>query len=156
VDAPLQVVAQTTSTSPLISRLAPNFVLKDLNRERMELRDYRGKVVLLNFWATWCGPCKIEMPKFDAWQKQYGGEQFQVLGISMDDSEMPVQAEERRLKLDYPLAMGDPKMVASYGGILGLPVTFLIDRKGKIQAKYLGAADLQSMEQEIKILLRRQ
>ncbi len=92
LSAPFQAVAQTRSTSPLIPRFAPNFVLRDLNRHRIELRGYRGKVVLLNFWATWCGPCMIEMPQFGAWQEQFGREQFQVLGISMDDSEAPVQA----------------------------------------------------------------
>lgn len=134
--------------------MAPNFVLRDLHQQRIELRAYRGKVVLLNFWATWCGPCLIEMPQFAEWQNHYGAQHFQVLGISLDDAEAPVQAEQKRLKLDYPVAMGNEKVEAAYGGILGLPITFLIDRKGRIRAKYEGATDLQVMQQEVELLLR--
>jgi cytochrome c biogenesis protein CcmG/thiol:disulfide interchange protein DsbE len=148
--ASLAATAQTATTPP---RMAPNFVLRDLHQQRIELRAYRGKVVLLNFWATWCGPCLVEIPQFAEWQNRYGAQHFQVLGISLDDAEAPVQAEEQRLKLDYPIAMGNEKVEAAYGGILGLPITFLIDRKGRIRAKYQGAADLQVMEQELKLLL---
>ncbi len=136
--------------------MAPDFVLRDLHHRRIELRAFRGKVVLLNFWATWCGPCLVEIPQFAEWQNRYGAEHFQVLGISLDDAEAPVQAEEQRLKLDYPVAMGNEKVEAAYGGILGLPITFLIDRKGRIRAKYQGDADLPVMEQKLKLLLHAQ
>jgi cytochrome c biogenesis protein CcmG, thiol:disulfide interchange protein DsbE len=151
--ASLAAIAQTATSYPSVQRVAPNFVLRDLHHQRIELRAYRGKVVLLNFWATWCGPCLVEIPQFAEWQKRYGTEHFQVLGISMDDAEAPVQAEERKLKLDYPVVMSNEKVEAAYGGILGLPITFLIGRNGRVRAKYQGAADLQAMEQEIKALL---
>jgi cytochrome c biogenesis protein CcmG, thiol:disulfide interchange protein DsbE len=104
------------------------------------LSSYRGKVVLLNFWATWCEPCLTEMPTFVEWQKQYGSGNFQVIGISMDDATPEVLATASRLKLNYPVLMGDEYLGADYGGVLGLPVTFLIDRNGKIQARYQGAS----------------
>jgi cytochrome c biogenesis protein CcmG/thiol:disulfide interchange protein DsbE len=151
--AALAATAQTATFSP---RMAPNFVLRDLHHQRMELRAYRGKVVLLNFWATWCGPCLVEIPQFAEWQKRYGAQHFQVLGISLDDAEAPIQAEEQRLKLNYPIAMGDEKVEAAYGGIFGLPITFLIDREGRVRAKYQGASDLRVMEREVELLLREQ
>ena len=119
----------------------------------MNLAHYRGKVVLLNFWATWCAPCLTEMPRFVAWQQEYGGSGLQVVGISMDDEEQPVRVAYRKYRLNYPVVMGDEKIGEMYGGILGLPVTFLIDRRGKIRFKHQGAADIKTLESEIRGLL---
>jgi cytochrome c biogenesis protein CcmG, thiol:disulfide interchange protein DsbE len=146
--------AQTAAApSPAIGHAAPNFSRMDLNHRKIELAAYRGKVVLLNFWATWCGPCLTEMPRFVEWQKQYGSQRFQVVGISMDDKSPPVRTAYSRLQLNYPVVMGDERLGAAYGGILGLPVTYLIDGGGRIRARYQGDADLKSIESEISRLL---
>ncbi len=137
----------------LVHRPAPQFSLPDLHHARISLEQYRGKVVLLNFWATWCAPCKLEMPRFMAWQKQYGPQGFQVLGVSIDDSEPPAAAYADQLHLNYPVVMGDPHLGERYGGVLGVPVTFLIDRKGIVQARFDGESDLGAMEIKLRTLL---
>jgi cytochrome c biogenesis protein CcmG, thiol:disulfide interchange protein DsbE len=136
----LRLVAQTATGGVGVGHSAPNFSRVDLTHRKVVLSSYRGKIVLLNFWATWCEPCLTEMPTFVEWQKQYGSQNFQVIGISMDDTVPEVIATVSRLKLDYPVLMGDEYLGADYGGVLGLPVTFLIDRHGKIQARYQGTS----------------
>jgi thiol-disulfide isomerase/thioredoxin len=126
----------------------------DLRHKKIELTSYRGKVVLLNFWATWCGPCLTEMPTFIEWQKQYGSEKFQVIGISMDDAAPEVIATVSKLKPNYPILMGDEHLGTAYGGVLGLPVTFLIDRAGNIHARYEGGADLRRIKEDVESLLK--
>jgi len=128
--------AQATALPPAVPRLAPNFSRLDLNHKKIQLSAYRGKVVLLNFWATWCGPCLLEMPRFVEWQKQFGPSKFQVIGISMDDATPEVVATISKLNIDYPVLMGDEHLGEAYGGVLGLPVTFLIDHDGKIRQRY--------------------
>lgn len=147
--------ARGTISKPTIYRSAPNFSRVDLNHKQINLADYRGKVVLLNFWATWCGPCLAEMPHFVAWQHEYGGRGLRVIGISMDDGEQPVRTAYRKYKLNYPVVMGDEKIGEMYGGIYGLPVTFLIDTNGKIRFQYQGAVDLNRLQNEIQTLLPR-
>jgi cytochrome c biogenesis protein CcmG, thiol:disulfide interchange protein DsbE len=150
------VQAQTPKgpTSPnLLHNSAPEFVRADLTGRRIDLKSYRGKVVLLNFWATWCAPCQIELPQFDAWQKKYGGEGLQVLAVSMDDGDAPVRRTVRRLHLDFPVVMGDAKLGDAYGGVLGLPVTFLIDREGRVVGKVKGETDLTALESRLRQLL---
>lgn len=159
----LLVAALTTVVNPLAAkartpvrvayRSAPNFSRMDLNHRQVNLADYRGKVVLLNFWATWCAPCLAEMPRFAAWQQEYGRRGFQVIGISMDDDAQPVRIAYQKFKLNYPVVMGDEKLGEMYGGILGLPVTFLIDTKGKVRFKHQGPADIKTIESEIRGLL---
>ena len=100
----------------------------------MRLADFRGRVVLLNFWATWCAPCQIEMPRFSAWQARYGPEGLQVVGVSMDDEEAPVRSLVKKRKVDYPIVMGDEKLGLLYGGILGLPVTLSDRQRGHASA----------------------
>ena len=125
----------------------------DLNARPVNLRAFRGKVVLLNFWATWCAPCQVELPRFAAWQQQYGPDGLQIIAVSMDDSPRPVRALVRKMKLDFPVVMGDEKLGIQYGGVLGLPITFLIARDGKVYARVNGQSDLSAMENTIKNLL---
>jgi thiol-disulfide isomerase/thioredoxin len=126
----------------------------DLNQRKVNLADYRGKVVLLNFWATWCTPCLAEVQHFAQWQRRYGGQRgLQVVGVSMDDEEPPVRAVYQRYGLNYPVVMGDERLGELYGGVLGLPVTLLIDETGKIRFKHVGATDLNIIEREIQGLL---
>lgn len=141
------------ASASLLNRHAPGFARTDLNGARISLAQYRGKVVLLNFWATWCAPCRIEMPRFVAWQKHYGAEGFQVLAVSMDDDAAPVRTFVRQVQPNYPVMMGDAKLGELYGGVLGLPVTFLIDRQGVVRARIDGESDLSAMETTIRALL---
>jgi cytochrome c biogenesis protein CcmG, thiol:disulfide interchange protein DsbE len=142
-----------TAPAAQIGHSAPDFSRPALNGQKIILSSYRGKVVLLNFWATWCGPCLVEMPAFVEWQKQYGPANFQVIGVSMDDAAPEVRATVSKLKLNYPVLMGDESLGDEYGGILGLPVTFLIDRDGKIRARY-EAVPLAQIQSEIQRLLQ--
>jgi len=152
--AGVQAQKPKESTSPgILHRTAPEFVRADLAGRSIDLKSYRGKVVLLNFWATWCAPCQIELPKFDAWQKKYSAQGLQVLAVSMDDGDAPVRRTVRRLRLDFPIVMGDAKLGDEYGGVLGLPVTFLIDREGRVVAKLKGETDLAALESQVKQLL---
>jgi thiol-disulfide isomerase/thioredoxin len=125
----------------------------DLDHKRLDLNTYRGKVVLLNLWATWCAPCQVEMPSFVAWQKTYGPRGLQVIGISMDDDPALVRSMNGKLKLNYPVVMGDVKLGDLYGGVLGLPITFLIDRHGVIQAEFQGEPDMNKIEKQMQSLL---
>jgi cytochrome c biogenesis protein CcmG/thiol:disulfide interchange protein DsbE len=139
----------------LIHKQAPSFIRKDLSGKQVDLSAYRGKVVVLNFWATWCAPCQLEMPRFVAWQKQYGSEGLQILGVSMDDEPGVVRRTSSRLRVNYPVVMGDEQLGTLYGGILGLPVTYLIDRNGQIYARFQGESDLDAMENKVKELLEK-
>ena len=114
--------AQVTATS-LLHKQAPQFVRTDLENRKLDLRAYRGKVVLLDFWATWCASCQLEMPRFVAWQTQYGPHGLQIIGISMDDDPALARKLYKKMKLNDPEAMGDEKLGQLYGGVLGLPLT---------------------------------
>ena len=137
----------------LLNRKAPEFAIRDLDGRMVNLAAFRGKVVLLNFWATWCAPCQVEMPVFAAWQRQYAPRGFQVIGISMDDDPAPARHLVERLKLNYPVAMGDERLGTRYGGVLGLPLTFLIDRNGVVRARFQGETDVKVIEIRVRALL---
>lgn len=137
----------------LVNRPAPEFARRDLNGHWLDLAHFRGKVVLLNFWATWCAPCQAEMPVFSLWQSEYGPSGLQVIGISMDDDAAPVRKLLLHLHLTYPIAMGDARLGRRYGGVLGLPLTFLIDRRGVVRARFQGETDLHVIEKEVGVLL---
>jgi thiol-disulfide isomerase/thioredoxin len=143
------------SAQSLVNKKAPEIARRDLNDKALDLQSFRGKVVLLNFWATWCAPCQVEMPVFAAWQRQYGPRGLQVIGISMDDDSAPVRRTVARLKLNYPVAIGDEALGERYGGVLGLPLTYLIDRNGKIRARFQGETDPRKIETQLKLLLSR-
>jgi thiol-disulfide isomerase/thioredoxin len=132
---------------------AANFSVQDLNGHPLDLTAYRGKVVLLNFWATWCTPCRAEIPNFVQFQDSYGPQGLQIVGLSMDDDAKPVREFYQQFKMNYPVGMANDKIAQSYGGVLGLPVTFLIGRDGRVAAKYVGAVQVPTVEQEIKTLL---
>ena len=148
-----QPAAYASSPIPQRNANAPGFSRTDLNHRQVSLAANRGKVILLNFWATWCAPCVAEIPRFAEWQREYGGRGLQVIAISMDDEEQPVRAAYQKYGLNYPVVMGDEKLGNLYGGILGLPVTLLIDRHGKIRFRHQGAADFALLEREIHYLI---
>ena len=126
---------------------APNFDVATLDGRRVKLSDYRGKAVLLNFWATWCSPCKVEMPWFVDLQKKYGNDGLVILGVAMDDSEASKIAEfANEMGVNYPVLLGTDKVSEDYGNVEFLPTSFYIDREGKIVGKgegLLGQADVE-------------
>lgn len=132
---------------------APVFSRVELHGKKIDLADYRGKVILLNFWATWCAPCRVELPRFSSWQTSYEKQGLQVLAVSMDDNEALTRGVVQKLRLSFPVMMGDAKLGDLYGGIFGFPVTFLIDRKGIIRQRIEGEADLDKTESRVKALL---
>jgi len=147
------VAPSAFAAKSLVGKPAPAFARADLSGARLDLKSYRGKVVLLNFWATWCAPCQIEMPAFAAWQRQYGPQGLQIIGISMDDGPAPVRRLVKKLQLNYPVAMGDAPLGESYGGVLGLPLTYLIDSNGIVRAQFQGETDPKTIEKQLKLLL---
>jgi peroxiredoxin len=134
--------------------LAPEFSVADLNGRKLDLADYRGKVVLLDFWATWCAPCRSEIPRFIDLQNEYRDRGLQMLGISLDDQVAPVRAFYEQFKINYPVAIGDARLAERYGGILGLPVNFVIDCDGRIVARYSSGTEVTTIERQVTSLLR--
>jgi peroxiredoxin len=120
-------------------KVAPDFGLKDANGATVRLSDYRGKVVLLDFWATWCGPCKIEIPWFMEFEQSYKDRGFAVVGVSMDDEGWPaVKPYIQDRKVNYRILLGNDEVGQLYGGVDSLPTTLLIDRSGRIARVHIG------------------
>src|SRR5215831_8001706 len=115
---------------PVITVLppAPQLLLSDLNGQALNTGSFKGKVVLVNFWAAWCTPCADEVPQFIALQQKYADKGLQVIGISIDDSESELRAFYRKFGMNYPVIAGSQQIAQAYGGILGLPTTLIIDR----------------------------
>jgi peroxiredoxin len=133
---------------------APNFKLRDTRGTTVRLADYRGKVVLLGFWATWCIPCKAEIPWFNEFGKEYQQRGFAVLGVSLDASGSNVVMQfAARQKIGYRILLSDEPTVRQYGGLHALPETLLIDREGRIAAKHVGVWSKTDYEREIGVLL---
>ncbi len=134
-------------------RSAPDFTLKDENGKTVHLSDYRGKVVLLNFWATWCDPCRIEIPWFVDFERRMKGQGFAVVGVSMDeDGWKAVKPFLSELSVNYRVLLGDDSVSQMYGGIDSLPTTFIIDRDGKIAATHIGLVSKSRYENDLKQL----
>jgi thiol-disulfide isomerase/thioredoxin len=133
------------------SSLAPDFSLEALDGKTMRLSDLRGKAVLLNFWATWCGPCKIEMPWFVELQSQYARQGLQIVGVAMDDaSKEDIGKFAKDMGVNYPILIGKESVGDQYGGVPALPESFLIGRDGKIVDKIIGLRGKAEIEDAIK------
>jgi peroxiredoxin len=134
--------------------VAPDFALKDSDGKVVRLSDYKGKVVLLDFWATWCGPCRLEIPWFMEFQRKLKDKGFLVLGVSMDDDGWDaVKPFVNDLGINYRVVMGNDSTADQFGGIEALPTTFLIDRDGKIAAVHVGLTSKSEIEDGIEELL---
>jgi len=151
--APATQKRPSKSQAPGNRPMAPLFSATDINGRKLELADYKGKVILLDFWATWCGPCRIEIPGLVQLQERYRDQGLVVIGVSMDDSVEPVRDFYREFSMNYAVVMGESRITELYGGIIGLPTTFLIGRDGRIYSKHMGATDVSVFEEEVKELL---
>lgn len=158
-----QAGSRLPQTGPKVGAFAPDFELQSLDGRTVKLSDLRGKAVLVNFWATWCQPCKLEMPWFEDLQKQYGAQGLEVIGISTDDyvsSKDSVRDEVAKFAKDlgvtYTILRGKESVADAFGGAQFLPTTFYIDRQGKIIANVSGIKGKDEIEETIKKALATQ
>jgi peroxiredoxin len=144
-------------TSCARQKPGPDFALKDSSGQTVQLSKYHGKVVLLNFWATWCAPCKIEIPWFMEFQREYKDRNFTVLGVSMDeDGWDAVRPYMNDHKFNYPIVIGNDDIGKLFGEIDDLPTTFLIDRDGHVARKHVGLISKNDYDEEINALMKGQ
>jgi peroxiredoxin len=144
-----------TAVKPVDARkIAPDFDLRDASGKSIRLSDFKGRVVLLNFWATWCGGCKVEIPELIEFQNKYKHRGFEVIGVSNDQDGWKIVkpfVEEKRI--NYTVVLGDDKICKRYG-VEAMPVTLLIDNRGRIAASHQGVLDKEAGEDEIKMLIQ--
>jgi len=151
------VAVSTTATlfgQSKSSEAAPGWELQGADGKTVHSSDFKGKVVILDFWATWCPPCKAEIPGFIALQKEYGKKGLAVVGISVDEGGADVVKEfAQKLGMNYPVVLADEKTPQVFGGIEAIPTTFIIDREGRIVTNHLGFTEKDEFEKELKPLL---
>lgn len=149
-EAPMD--SETDAPSKLRDKQAPAFTLVDLSGKKVSLSDFKGRPLVVNFWATWCGPCKVEMPWFEEFTKKYAAQGFEVLGVADDaDSGKDVIANSaKKLGVDYPILLADNTMEKAYGDPEVLPMSFYIDRSGKITEVTAGLGSKDEMEAKVK------
>ena len=145
---------ETAVQGSLIGQIAPDFALQTLDGKTVKLSDYRGKAVLLNFWATWCGPCKIEMPWLVELKSKYAAEGFEILGVAMDDTKNEdIQKFADEMGVNYVVLRGKESVGRQYGGVLGLPESFYIGRDGRIVNQHPGIISKSDIEDHIRTAL---
>ena len=138
------------ATTGAAGKAAPDFELKDINGKVVKLSDFRGKAVVLNFWATWCPPCKVEIPWFEDLQNRYRDQGLEVVGVALDDSsDKDIADFAKEMKMNYPVLLGKEETSDLYGGVDALPTTFYIDRNGKIVTSVPGLIDRKDIEENI-------
>jgi len=141
----------------------PEVTFKDFEGKELSLASLKGKVVLVNFWATWCEPCQVEIPWMIGFQKKYADKGFTLLGVAMDEDGKSVvepyvqktqfDVEGHPMPMNYPIVLGDDDLAAKFGGLLGLPTTYVISREGKIAKRYIGLASESDLDKLIQSLL---
>ena len=155
------IVGASDNTEPMLSCPADakpanlDFTMKDVEGKDVSLQSYKGKVILLDFWATWCGPCKVEIPHFIEFQQKYGPKGLQIVGVSVDDTVDKLAPYVKDMGMNYPVlqGLGHDAVQDAYGPILGIPVSVMISRDGKICATHTGLTSKDVFEKEIESLL---
>lgn len=142
------------ATSLPVMGPAPDWTLKDLQGNAVSSDNLKGKVTVVDFWATWCPPCRAEIPGYVELTEKYGKDKLVIVGVSLDQAGPQVVKDfAERFKINYPVVMGDDKVVAAFGGVEAIPTTFLIDQKGQLRDKKVGAEEKESYEKKIAALL---
>jgi peroxiredoxin len=163
--APAGAAETEIPENPLQGKMAPPFTLKDTAGKKVSLSDYKGKAVVLDFWATWCAPCKVEIPWLEQFHNQYASQGLEVIGVSEDNldpddkgklaqEKSDIAAKAAQLKINYPVLIDDASISTPYGGVDGLPTTFFIDRSGKVVASTVGLAPRDTIEADIRKALQ--
>lgn len=147
-------IATNSYIKPETRKMAPDFILSDRNGKPVELSQFRGDVVLLNFWATWCAPCRQEIPFFIGFQQVYRDRGFVALGVALDeDGWNSVKPYADAKKINYPVLVGDDKVSERFGGLKAVPTTFIIDRQGRIAATHVGLRQKSEYENDLRAVL---
>jgi len=151
-----EVAGQRSEACEADAKQAPlNFTLKDVDNRDVRLADFKGKVILIDFWATWCGPCKLEIPWFVELQERYGKQGLQVIGVSVDDKPEQLRPYIADMKMNYPVLQGldHDDVQDALGPVIGIPTTIVIGRDGSVCRKHIGMSGKDAFEKEIKSLL---
>jgi peroxiredoxin len=149
------MTASAAGPRVLLGKPAPDFTLPDLAGRMIRLSDFKGRIVLLDFWATWCGPCRREVPDLIEFQKNYAHQGFTVIGIAWDEEgRAVVEPYVRKFGITYPVMVGTPQVSQAYGGIQAFPMVFLIGRDGKVRKTFEGARNKSEFERAIRTAMR--
>ncbi|MBU1061401.1 MAG: TlpA family protein disulfide reductase [Candidatus Omnitrophica bacterium] len=141
-------------TKPVSLKRAPDFTLFDMEGRQKKLSDFEDKVIILDFWATWCPPCKAEIPHFIALYDEYKDEGLEIIGVVLDkDAENSIGYFAKEYGINYTILLGNRVVTDLYGGIVSIPTTFVIDRDGRIRKRYIGYRDKEVFKKDIKELL---
>lgn len=147
-------ITSAFGSTPSDFKPAPDFELPDVNGKKVRLSDFKGKVIILDFWATWCPPCRAEIPGFIELYNKYKDKGVVIIGISLDEGGVKdVLPFMKEFGINYHILIGNYKVTQDYGGIRGIPTTFVIDKKGNIRAKYVGYRPKEVFERDIIMLL---